>query len=70
MDKYQLLHDYNKLVRRDMANPLECNRCNIEYTVRLGPDEPVLKCYGCGGTLIPGDKLYGEILHVVETRLK
>lgn len=70
MDKFDILHKYNRLVRRDLAEPLTCTD-GFEYTVKLGPDgDPVLHCYLCGGRLTPGEKMYAELLEVVEERLK
>ena len=71
MDKFEVLHKYNKLVRREMAEPLTCEQDGWDYTVRLGDDgEPVLKCYACGGRLTPGEKMYAEIQRVVEEKLR
>lgn len=67
MDKFDILHKYNRLVRRDLATALTCGEDSWEYTVKLGPDgDPVLHCYLCGGRLTPGERMYEELQKVVE----
>lgn len=71
MDKFEVLHKYNRLVRREMARPLTCDRDGIEYVVRLNDGvTPKLHCYGCGSDYYPSDREYADIQHKVETRLK
>lgn len=71
MDKFDILHKYNRLVRRDMAVPLACKRDNTEYTIRLNDGiTPKLHCYGCGSDYFPSEREYAEIQRTVELRLK
>lgn len=71
MDKFELLHKYNTLVRRDLAPPLMCSRDGFDLTVRLNDGvTPVLKCYMCGGKTFLGEKAYEDIEEIVRTRLK
>lgn len=71
MDRFEILHKYNRLVRRGMAEPLVCTRDGMEYTVRLNDGEtPRLQCFGCGGTLTPGDKMYAGLQQIVEEKLQ
>lgn len=71
MDKFEILHKYNKLVRRELAHPIVCGKDGWEYVVRHNDGvTPLLRCYYCGGTLTPGDKMYAEWQRIVEERLK
>lgn len=71
MDKFELLHKYNTLVRRELAPPLLCSRDGFDLTVRLNDGEtPVLKCYMCGSKTYLSDRSYEEIEDIVRTRLK
>jgi hypothetical protein len=59
---FQVFHRYNKLVRRDLADPLLCTVCDSEYIVALGAfDEPVLKCLTCRSTIYPGLTTYDDL---------
>ena len=71
MDKFELLHKYNTLVRRDMAPALRCERDGMEYVVRYNDGtNPILKCYSCGGIVTPGEKMYNELQEIVEETLR
>lgn len=63
---FQIFHNYNRLVRRGLAKPLE-HSCGGQYVLAMGEkDLPVLKCYSCNTTTLPGTKMYGDIKAVVE----
>lgn len=63
---FQTFHKYNRLVRRGLVKPLS-HSCGTEYALQLGrDDEPVLKCYLCGTTTLPGSKMYSDIRAVVK----
>lgn len=50
-----MFHRYNKLVRRQMVKPLECEVCGLELITGLGDDdELVLKCFMCDTNIVPG----------------
>ena len=59
---FQVFHDYNKLVRRGLAEPLRCSACGAEPV--LGIDarskeiQPLFKCYHCGALTSPGLNVY------------
>lgn len=63
---WELVHKYNRLVRREIAEPIRCPDCQSEYVSRLGPeDEPVLHCILCDRRLIIGQRVYDKMRAVV-----
>lgn len=65
--KFQVFHDYNRMVRRGFADPLLCDHCKTELTLRLGAfgDEPWLQCFGCGTIAKPGKRVYDDVCRAV-----
>lgn len=64
--KFQPFHDYNRMVRRGFAEPLTCEHCGTEFTLRLGADdEPRLQCFGCGTLVKPGKRVYDDVCRAV-----
>ena len=61
MDKFEILHKYNRLVRRDLAEPIVCGRDATVYTIRRNDGEtPSLHCYTCDSDYYPSDREYAE----------
>ena len=57
----QDLHRYNRLVRRNLVEPLT-HSCGMEYAIVLGEsDEPLLKCFGCDSIIVPGSKIADRV---------
>jgi hypothetical protein len=68
---FQLFHKYNKLVRRNLVEPLTCNHCDTEYVIQIGAfDEPVLRCLPCATIVYPGIRAYEEMKAVVNHYFK
>lgn len=64
---FRLFHRYNKLVRRDLVQPLTCGVCDTPLITGVGKeDELVLKCYSCGSSLVPGLATLGRVEAVVK----
>lgn len=64
---FQTFHDYNKLARRGLVDPLFCSICGgIEIVIAVHDDEPAIKCYYCGALTIPGLNTYQRIQQEVE----
>lgn len=69
--EFKPFHDYNKMVRRGAAEPLVCEACYTELTVRVGKDdEPYLQCFGCDSTYRPGQRVYEELERVTKDYFK
>lgn len=59
---FQTFHDYARLARRGLVEPLACPQCGFEYVTRFGlNDEPVLQCFGCNTLVKPGLALYNRL---------
>lgn len=65
---FQPFHDYNRMVRRGAAEPLLCEHCGTEFTLRMAAftDAPVLQCFGCGALVNPGKRVYDDVCAAVE----
>lgn len=60
---FQVFHDYARLARRGLVEPLACPHCGFEYVTRIGEgDEPVLQCFGCNSITKPGLALYENLI--------
>jgi hypothetical protein len=60
-----VFHNYNKLVRRNLVEPIECE-CGNELTIRADAEgEPYFECFYCNSKTIPGERFYLEIRGVV-----
>ena len=64
---FRLFHRYNKLVRRNLVQPLKCGACDNELVTGLGDnDELVLKCFSCDSSTVPGLGTLGKVEAVVK----
>lgn len=64
--RFQVFHDYNRLVRRGLVPPLTCGHCGTEYAIRLGvDDQPELQCFMCDSRTRPGQAYYDKVVSVV-----
>lgn len=61
---FQIFHRYNKLVRRGLTKPINCN-CGHEYALMNDDGEPALRCWYCNTLTHPGKGLYDELVAVV-----
>lgn len=70
--EFKPFHDYNKMVRRNAAEPLKCPECKTEYTLRMAAftEEPYLQCYGCNSSIKPGLRLYNDIVKITNEYFK
>lgn len=60
---FQIFRKYEKLVRRGIAKPLTCSRCNNEMKTVFGErDEPRLYCAFCNTLLRPTRNVYDDIV--------
>lgn len=58
-------HQYNRLVRRELVDPLTCDVCGFELITRMTLDaDPLLQCLSCNVTIQPGLNLYNRIVAV------
>lgn len=70
MDRFELLHKYNILVRRGFAEPIVCGADGFTLTVRLNDGEnPKLHCYMCDSDYYPSDREYETWQTAVEEKL-
>lgn len=54
MNEWQLFHNYNRLVRQGVADPLRCS-CGTEYVTSAGnQNELMLWCFSCDTKTRPG----------------
>lgn len=61
MEKWRLVHNYRRAVDRGLTLPILC-RCGSEYIWAPGADaDPVLSCYSCNSTIIPGLYIWDQI---------
>lgn len=68
--EFKVLHNYQKLVRRNLAEPLTCPWCENAYVTVLGEgDEPALKCTYCNALVKIGAVLYNRIETTVKEHL-
>ena len=59
-------HLYNRLVRRELVEPLKCE-CGFEYTVRADEEgSPLLQCFGCNSLTTPGVRMYDRVVAIVK----
>lgn len=66
LSTWEITHRYQRLVRRGIAEPINCPDCHIEYVKKIGPDtEPVFYCLRCRGTLKPGARMLGDMRKIV-----
>lgn len=64
---FKSFHRYNKLVKRNMVKPLECDICHQELTTAFGEDdELVLKCFSCDTDIVPGLETISRVDAVVK----
>lgn len=64
---FELFHKYNKLVRRQLARPLICQKCEgFLVTQQDKNGDLVLKCYACNSVISPGLGMIGNIRAVVK----
>jgi ribosomal protein L44E len=64
---FKLFHKYNKLVRRQLIQPLKCSSCGFPYITALGGnDELVLECTVCETQTTPGLATIGNVRAVVK----
>lgn len=55
-------HKYNRLVKRDLVDPLACQVCDFPLVSRATEDgEPLLQCVICNVITQPGLKIYERI---------
>ena len=65
--EFKYFHLYNRLVRRQLVKPLACRHCDNPFTLRADEnDQPVLRCYFCSTTVLPGLDLYRQVRAVVK----
>ena len=58
-------HRYNRLVRRELVDPLECTICGFDLVLRATHDaDPLLQCPVCNVITSPGQNTYRRILAV------
>lgn len=62
---FRLFHRYNKLVRRDLVQPLTCKTCDAILITALKDDQLVLKCQPCASVTTPGVKTIDTVRAVV-----
>lgn len=66
MDKWLLIHRYNRLVTLGVAGPLECPDCRARVAIQLADDEePMLWCLYCDTKMTPGLDFWHDIRAVV-----
>ena len=64
---YSVFHRYNTLARDGKAKTLICKYCQDPLVLSIGDDdEPVLKCFSCNITTVPGLVFYENIKSQVE----
>ena len=63
---FQTFHTYNRLARRGIVDHLTCPDDGTRLQLMLGEhSEPVLHCWFCDSTLVPGLDLYNRVNAVV-----
>lgn len=63
---FHMFHRYNKLVRRNLVQPLSCKTCETDLITGLGKDDTlVLKCMFCQSTTTPGGETLSRVRAVV-----
>jgi transcription elongation factor Elf1 len=68
---FRLYRQYDKLVRRGLANPIRCKVDNTRLTTLLTvDDELALKCFNCGSLVTPGSKDIDAVKKVVDEYLE
>lgn len=66
MDKWRLIHRYNRLVRIGEAKPLSCPDCEMPVVVRPDlDDEPRLLCAFEDRFFLPGTMFWADVNAVV-----
>lgn len=64
--EFRIFHLYNRLAKAGKVKPLTCPNCETTLVTAFGEDDsPVLKCYGCGATIVPGLEAYDQMKAVV-----
>lgn len=55
-------HKYNRLVKRDLVEPLACEVCGFDLITRAThAGEPLLQCPVCNVIIQPGLKIYDRV---------
>jgi hypothetical protein len=67
---FSVIHNYRKLVRRNLADPITCPWCENEYELTLGEgDEPTFLCTRCNALVKIGLVLYNRMEQTVKEHL-
>jgi len=70
LTKWQAIHKHKKLVQQGTAMPIRCPNEEAIYITRIGQDEePVLYCYMCKTTVIPGLWLYKQLEAAINEKI-
>lgn len=65
-DLWNLFHRYNRLVRRQLVQPLKCD-CGEVFVTTLGRDDKlILACFGCATETTPGVQIIDRVRAVVK----
>lgn len=71
MTKWEAMHSYRRLAKSDKATPLTCPDDGNLYITRIGKDdEPVLYCYFCKTTVIPGISLWKQMEAILNEKIE
>jgi hypothetical protein len=62
---FRLYRRYEKLVRRELATPLECDCGDTPVTMFGKDDQLVLNCFGCDTLIVPGLELNRRVEEIV-----
>lgn len=66
MTKWQAIHAFNRLVKQERVEPLKCPDDDATYVTKIGKDdEPVLHCFACESTVLPGLALWKQLGAVI-----
>jgi len=61
--EFKYFHDYYRMVRMGVAEPLACETCGEKFALRIGKDDqPILQCFGCNSKVRPGKRVYETIV--------
>lgn len=71
LNKWQLIHTYQRMVSEGSASELRCPDDDFPYYTKLDhstPDEPVFHCTFCNANVRYGSLVWDQILAVVKTK--
>ncbi len=67
MNKWELIHNYRRMVAQGNAEPINCPDDNGELLPVVSDDgEPALRCLSCRTVISPGLRIYEQMQRVVE----